>query len=184
MCSSISYSDVVGEISVGHNTYLPSTAVSLRDSKDERLHPNQRKTCKAWHGALANDRSYARISVRRQNSEGFDKLDSGQDTGRDVEKLYKRFEPLLKKTARSFYRIHRSKITSYEDLYQTICYLFLYALKNYDSEKGNLAPHIKRTIDFKLRSMLRGEKAPLSGTYPFSFLSKKVYSLDAHESYL
>ena len=104
--------------------------------------------------------------------------------GRNTEKLYKRFEPLLRKTAKKFYSVYKSRITSYEDLYQTICYLFLYALKNYDPDRGKLAPHIKRTINLKLRSMIRGEKAPLSSDYPFSFLSKEVYSLDAHESYL
>ena len=77
------------------------------------------------------------------------------------------------KTARSFYKRYRHNITTYDDLYQTVCYLFLYALKIYKKEKGPLGPHIKRTIELKLRSMLRGEKAPLSGNYPFSFLLKE-----------
>ncbi len=65
---------------------------------------------------------------------------------------------------------NKKLVQSFEDIYQTSCYLFLYALENYDPDKGPLAPHIKRTIKYKLRAMLKGERAPRSGEYPFTFL--------------
>ena len=175
----------VGETSVGNNNYPTSVANSLRDSEGERRRESQRKTCRTWHETLGYDRPYPRYSAGRQNCRSYNSLGSGLDVGRDegIEELYSRFKPLLKKTAQRFYIFHRSKITSYEDLYQTICYLFLYAIRSYNPEKGRLAPHIKRTVNLKLRSMLRGEKAPLSGKYPFSFLSRSVCSLDASDVY-
>ncbi len=69
-----------------------------------------------------------------------------------------------------YYRAYWYKIQSYEDLYQTVWYLFLYALDIHDPAKGNLASHLKRTIEYKLNAMMRGERAPKSGEYPFTFL--------------
>ena len=94
--------------------------------------------------------------------------------GGGYEKLYERFEPFLKSVAAKTYRKNGWKVQSYEDLYQSVVYLFLYALKIYNPEKGELEPHVKRVVNLKLKSMLAGERAPWSGEYPFTFLRCEV----------
>jgi uncharacterized membrane protein YesL len=84
------------------------------------------------------------------------------------------FEPFIKKIASETYKKNWWRIQSYEDLYQTIVYLLLYALEIYNEEKGPLANHIKTVITLKLKSMLSGEHAPRSKGYPFTFLSHQT----------
>jgi len=87
--------------------------------------------------------------------------------------LFRKYVPLIKSTASRFWRKHKSKITSYEDLYQTICYLFLYAYELWDPGRGKFGPHLKNVLEYKLKSMMKGEKAPRSKEYPFSFLKSR-----------
>ncbi len=76
----------------------------------------------------------------------------------------------MKNLAAKTYRKYHYKITSYEDLYQTLAYLLLYSIDIYDPCRGSLPAHIKRTVNYKLKSMLSGEYAPRSGKTPFTFL--------------
>ena len=103
-------------------------------------------------------------------------MDSGYSRSR--EELILSFEPLVKATAGRTYRKLSWMITSYEDLYQTVWYLVLYAFETYDPARGKLAPHVKATVDRKLHSMLNGEKAPRSSGYPFTFLRQKEVLLE------
>lgn len=67
----------------------------------------------------------------------------------------------------------QKKIISYEDLFQTTCYLFLYAYELWDPERGKFGPHLKNVLEYKLKAMIKGEKAPRSKEYPFTFLKSK-----------
>ena len=93
-------------------------------------------------------------------------------------KLYQKYTPLLRSISSRYWRHYRESIQSYQDLYQTVCYLFLYALDIYKPEKGKLGPHLKRTITLKLNSMLKGERAPRSKDYPFTFLRHTVVEIE------
>lgn len=97
------------------------------------------------------------------------------DGGR-YERIYREYEPFLKSLAARTYRKYGYKITSYNDLYQTLIYLLFYSIDIYDPRRGSLPAHIKRTVNFKLRSMLSGEYAPKSRGKPFTFL-KATYTL-------
>ena len=92
------------------------------------------------------------------------------------DKLFKQYTPLMKSMAGKFWKKYRDIIISYDDLYQTVCYLFLYAYELWDPKRGKFGPHLKNVLEYKLKSMIRGEKAPRSREYPFSFL-KSRYSL-------
>ena len=92
----------------------------------------------------------------------------------DNSELLRRVEPFLRKLAADTYRRHRWRIQSYEDLYQTLVYLALYAMELHNPSKGPLIPYIITVVRLKLRSMLAGEYAPRSRDYPFTFLNVLV----------
>ena len=92
----------------------------------------------------------------------------------DTEELFMRYQPLIRSIVSRYWRIYKDRIQSYQDLYQTASYLFLYALEIFKPEKGDLGSHIKRVISLKLNSMLRGEMAPRSSDRPFTFLRHPV----------
>lgn len=92
-------------------------------------------------------------------------MDSG-----GYERVYREFEPFLRSLASRTYRKYGYKITSYEDLYQTLVYLLMYSIDIYDPQRSSLPAHIKRTVNYKLKSMLSGEYAPRSRENPFTFL--------------
>ena len=89
------------------------------------------------------------------------------------DELFMKYIPLIRSTASRFWKKYKKKIMSYEDLYQTICYLFLYAYELWDPERGKFGPHLKNVLEYKLKAMMKGEKAPRSKEYPFSFLKPK-----------
>ncbi|MGJ8454502.1 sigma factor [Pseudothermotoga sp. U03pept] len=90
------------------------------------------------------------------------------------EELFKQYNPILKSVCKEFWNKHFPKIDSYQDLYQTACYLFIYAYHTWQPEKGNFASHLKRVLSFKLKSMLKGEYAPWHDGKPFTFLKDVV----------
>ena len=97
--------------------------------------------------------------------------------------LFERFEPLLKKLARRYSK-YGDLIDSYDDLYQTIAYLFMYSLKIYDPRRGKLSSHIKATITRKLNSMIFSrEPAPLSSSAPFYAGGDGLVYSDSLESF-
>ncbi len=96
------------------------------------------------------------------------------DGGLDYSGVLGAVEPFLKKLAAETYSRHGWRIQSYEDLYQTLVYLVMYAVDIYKPSKGDLIPHVINVVRLKLRSMLAGEYAPRSRDYPFTFLSVLV----------
>lgn len=100
------------------------------------------------------------------------------------EQLFEQYNPLLKNISKEYWQKHRSKIDSYEDLYQTVCYLFVYAYHTWQPEKGSFVGHLKRVLALKLKSMLNGEYAPWCGDRPFTFLRERKGKEDRVETIL
>ncbi len=124
---------------------------------------------------LGRDRSNTGLEHRRLGCGEDRRLDGGLDSER-YERVYRKFEPFLRSLAAKTYRKYRYKITSYDDLYQTLVYLLFYSIDIYDPSRGSLPAHIKRTVNYKLKSMLSGEYAPKSKESPFTFL-RMIYTL-------
>ncbi len=93
------------------------------------------------------------------------------------EEYFEKYQPLLKKICKEFWEKYCYRIDSWNDLYQTIQYLFIYAYDIWQPEKGSFEAHLQRVIRYKLKSMLKGEYAPLSKQSPFTFLKDRKIQL-------
>lgn len=93
------------------------------------------------------------------------------------EEYFERYQPLLKRICKEFYKKYSYRIDSWNDLYQTIQYLFIYAYNIWQPGKGSFEAHLERVVNYKLRSMLGGEYAPWSKCYPFTFLKDRKIQL-------
>ncbi|PLV59339.1 hypothetical protein [Thermotoga sp. KOL6] len=94
-------------------------------------------------------------------------------------------DEILKKTFH-FFKKYKYKLLSFEDLYQTICYLFCYACKTWKKEKGNFIAHFKCTVDRKMNDIIAGRNAPWCKNTPFKILKseylQKPYELKDFEN--
>lgn len=93
------------------------------------------------------------------------------------EEYFEKYQPLLKKICKEFWKKYCYRIDSWNDLYQTIQYLFIYAYNIWQPEKGSFEGYLERVIRYKLRSMLNGEYAPWSSKSPFTFLKDRKVQL-------
>ncbi len=81
------------------------------------------------------------------------------------------FSPFLYKLAKDTWDRYRYKIISYQDLLQSIYYLFIYAYLTYDPEKGTFKAYMTTVVKQKLKNMLDGANPPWCKENPFTFLS-------------
>ncbi|MEJ5228519.1 MAG: sigma factor [Pseudothermotoga sp.] len=100
------------------------------------------------------------------------------------EQLFQQYSPLLKSVCKEYWRKYYPRIDSYEDLYQSVCYLFMYAYHIWQPEKGPFGSHLKRVLNFKLKAMLKGEYAPWHGDRPFNFLKYRKSEEERYETIL
>lgn len=100
-----------------------------------------------------------------------------RDNPSSFEEYFEQFQPLLKKICKEFWSKYCYRIDSWNDLYQTIQYLFIYAYNTWQPEKGSFEFHLKEVVKYKLKSMLNGEYAPWSKYSPFTFLKDRKVEL-------
>ncbi len=98
-------------------------------------------------------------------------------TPSSFEEYFEKYQPLLKKICKDFWERYCYRIDSWNDLYQTIQYLFIYAYNIWQPEKGSFEAHLERVLKYKLKSMLSGEYAPWSRCSPFTFLKDRRIQL-------
>ncbi len=87
-----------------------------------------------------------------------------------LKEAIEKFSPFLFKLAKDTWEKYSYKILSYEDLIQTIYYLFIYAYKLYDPSKGTFKAYMKTIVTQKLNNMLSGSNPPWCRETPFTFL--------------
>lgn len=86
---------------------------------------------------------------------------------------WEKYEPYLRGLCKVVYERYGWNIESYEDLYQTACYLLLIALADFDG-RGDQAGYVKQYVRRKLFNMLKdGENAPKHNDHPFSFVKQR-----------
>ncbi len=86
---------------------------------------------------------------------------------------WEKYEPYLRGLCKVVYERYNWNIESYEDLYQTACYLLLIALNDFDG-RGDEAGYVKQYVRRKLFNMLKnGENAPKHNDHPFSFVRQR-----------
>lgn len=100
-----------------------------------------------------------------------------RDHPSSFEEYFEKYQPLLKKICKEFWKKYCYKIDSWNDLYQTIQYLFIYAYNIWQPEKGSFEGYLEKVVRYKLRSMLNGEYAPWSSNSPFTFLKDRKIQL-------
>jgi len=88
-----------------------------------------------------------------------------------IEDLFEKYRPLIYSICSSIWGKQAYRITSYDDLFQTACYIFVYAYHTWIPERGKFGSHLKRVLKYKLMNMLKGSAPPWSRGYPFTFLS-------------
>ncbi|AEH51656.1 sigma factor [Pseudothermotoga thermarum] len=90
-----------------------------------------------------------------------------------LEEAFEKFSPFLFKLAKTTWQKHRHRITSYDDLIQSIRYLFIYAYKMHDPAKGPFKAYMKTIVTQKLKHMLAGGNPPWCKESPFTFLKQR-----------
>jgi hypothetical protein len=98
------------------------------------------------------------------------KLENTKDEDLSIDLLFQKYEPDLKKKAGHFFKKFGYKFISYEDLYQTICYLFCYAHKLWDKDKGEFEPYFRCIVNRKMNDIVAGKTPPRCCDYPFNVL--------------
>ncbi|WP_171816315.1 hypothetical protein [Thermotoga profunda] len=93
------------------------------------------------------------------------------------EEYFEKFQPFLKKICTEYWNKYCYRIDSWNDLYQTIQYLFIYVYNTWQPEKGSFELYLETVMRYKLKSMLNGEYAPWSSESPFTFLKDRKIQL-------
>ncbi|MFN3283594.1 MAG: sigma factor [Pseudothermotoga sp.] len=92
-----------------------------------------------------------------------------------LKEAIEKFSPFLYKLAKDTWDRYSYKIVSYEDLLQSIYYLFIYSYKTYDPNRGNFKAYMKTVVTQKLNNMLDGSNPPWCKERPFSFLTHRKF---------
>ncbi|PLV56759.1 sigma factor [Thermotoga sp. SG1] len=102
------------------------------------------------------------------------------DEDLSLESLFQKHESDLQKKAKYFFRKYDYKILSFEDLYQTICYLFCYAYRTWNKDRGEFEPYFKCIINRKMNDIIAGKTPPHCCDLPFSILKPEYLKKPQH----